>query len=79
MRALHSELISQIDMLESRRTKAFPWKGLMDTIISEIEALNASSESCAENSASPLIRTLLQQNDALIDLVLLSVIAGQGK
>ena len=79
MNSLLPELVTQIDLLESRRTQSFPWKKSLNDIVHTIESVEASADSEQVNVANPLFRYLAKQNEVLMALVLLTLIAGQGK
>ena len=79
MNSLLPELVTQIDLLESKQPQSFPWKESLNAIISDINAMNASEEYEQINTANPFFRYLGKQNEVLMALVLLVLIAGQRK
>ena len=79
MNELMTELVSLIDRRESQRPNGYDWKPDFDRIISDIAATDASADSEQVNSSNPLFRHLAKQNEILMALVMLTLIAGQGK
>ena len=79
MNSLLPELVTQIDLLESKQPQSFPWKESLNAIVHTIESVEASADSEQVNTANPLFAYLAKQNEILMALVLLVLIVGKSK
>jgi hypothetical protein len=70
------DLVALIDLAESKTTSSFSWKPQLNAILDEIAAVNAAAASQATQTGNPLFGLLAKQNQILMSLVLLVLIAG---
>lgn len=79
MQKLMNSLIDQIDLLESKTTSSFPWKQDFDQIIAEMASVNDSATTHAAQTGNPLFGLLVKQNEVLMELVMVVLVAGLKK
>ena len=79
MREVIDAAVSQLDLLESQSTTSYPWKPAFDQTMVQMAAVNASAHQQLDQSGNPLFGLLARQNEILMGLVMLGIIAGQKK
>ena len=75
MNTLLNELVAQVDLLESQRPHSLAWKPFLEQVISEMSSVQTPHE----NDTNPLYRSLANQSELQISLILVSIIAGMSK